>query len=114
MILEPYGGTVLFSSKESGIGHIASKYFLYANNAIVLVGQHADKSAVMACVDMGTGKVRWTKDDAFSKLTSCSSAGKDAILLSTLFFAYKLDANTGAELWKQSPDPKFASMAEPP
>ena len=111
VILEPYGGTVLFSSRESGIGHIASKYFLYTNNAIILVGQSADKKAVMACVDMGTGNVRWTKDDAFSKLTSCSSAGKDAILLSTLFFTYKLDANTGAELWKQSPDPKFAGMS---
>ena len=111
VILEPFGGTVLFNSTASGIGHIASKYFLYANNAIVLVGQRADKTAVMACLDMGTGQVRWTKDDAFSKLTSCSSAGKDAILVSTLFFAYKLDANTGVELWKQSPDPKFASMA---
>lgn len=111
VILEPFGGSVLFSSTESGIGHIASKYFLYANNAIVLVGQRADKSAVMACVDMATGKVRWSKEDAFSKLTSCASAGKDAMLIGTLFFAYKLDANTGAELWKQSPDPKFASMA---
>ena len=111
VILEPFTGKVLFSSTESGIGHIASKYFLYANNAIVVVGQRADKAAVMACVDMGTGQVRWTKEDAFSKLTSCASAGPDAILLSTLFFAYKLDAKTGAELWKQSPDPKFASMA---
>ncbi len=111
VILEPFGGTVLFSSQESGISHIASKYFLYANNAIVLVGQRVDKSPVMACVDMATGKVRWTKEDAFSKLTSCASAGTDAILVGTLFFAYKLDANTGAELWKQSPDPKFASMA---
>lgn len=111
VILEPFRGKVVFSSTESGIGHIASKYFLYANDAIVLVGQRADKTAVMACVDMGTGKVRWTKDDAFSKLTSCASAGKEAILLSTLFFAYKLDANTGAEIWKQTPDPKFASMA---
>lgn len=111
VILEPFGGSVLFSSEESGIDHIASKYFLYANSAIVLVGQRSDKRAVMACVDMATGKVRWTKEDAFSKLTSCASAGKDAILVGTLFFAYKLDANTGAELWKQSPDPKFASMA---
>ena len=55
MIVEPYNGTVLFSSKESGIGHIASKYFLYANNVIVLVGQRPDKTAVMACVDMATG-----------------------------------------------------------
>lgn len=111
VILEPYTGSVLFSSAASGIDHIASKYFLYANNAIVLVGQRSDKTAVMACVDMASGKVRWTKEDAFSKLTSCASAGPDAILLSTLFFAYKLDAKTGAELWKQSPDPKFAGMA---
>lgn len=110
-IVEPFDGTVVFDSRSAGIQRIASRYFLYANNAIVLVGQRADKSAVMACVDMGTGKVRWTKDDAFSKLTACTSAGPDAILLATLFFAYKLDANTGAELWKQSPDPKFASMS---
>lgn len=110
VILETFGGTILFSSTESGIDHIVSKYFLYANNAIVLVGQDAEKKAVMACIDMASGKVRWTKDDAFSKLTSCSSAGKDAILLSTFFFAYQLDANTGTELWKQSPDPRFANM----
>ncbi len=65
----------------------------------------------MACVAMSTGKVRWTKDDAFSKLTSCTRPGKDAIQLITLFFAHKLDANTGEELWKQSPDPDFARMA---
>ncbi|MBK8497862.1 MAG: PQQ-binding-like beta-propeller repeat protein [Flavobacteriales bacterium] len=110
-IVEPFGGQVVFNSRSAGIQRIASRYFLYANNAIVLVGQRADKSAVMACVDMGTGQVRWTKDDAFSKLTACTSAGPDAIVLATLFFAYKLDANTGAELWKQSPDPKFASMS---
>ena len=33
------------------------------------------------------------------------------MLVGTLFFAYKLDANTGEEIWKQSPDPKFASMS---
>lgn len=110
-IVEPFTGQVVFDSRSAGIQRIVSRYFLYANNAIVLVGQRADKTAVMACVDMGTGKVRWTKDDAFSKLTACTSAGPDAIVLATLFFAYKLDANTGAELWKQSPDPKFASMS---
>ncbi|MBL0126773.1 MAG: PQQ-binding-like beta-propeller repeat protein [Flavobacteriales bacterium] len=111
IILEPFAGNVVFNSREAGIMRIASQYFLYANNAIVLTGQRPDKKAVMACIDMGTGKVRFTKEEAFSKLTSCSSAGPDAILLSTLFFVYKLDANTGEELWKKCPDPKFASAA---
>ncbi len=111
LILEPFSGQVVFNSKEAGLSNIASKYFLYENNAIVLVGQKADKTAAMACVDMGTGNVRWTKDDAFSRLTACNSAGPDAIILSTLFFVYKLDANTGAELWKKSPDPAFEKMA---
>jgi len=111
LILEPFSGAVVFNSKEAGIQRIVSTYFLYTNNAIVLVGQKPDKSPVMACIDMGTGKPRWTKDSGFSRLTACSSAGADAILVGTLFFAYKLDANTGDELWKQSPDPKFASMS---
>lgn len=111
LIMEPFSGQVVFNSKEAGLSNIASKYFLYDNNAIVLVGQKADKTAAMACVDMGTGKVRWTKDDAFSRLTACNSAGPDAIILSTLFFVYKLDANTGAELWKKSPDPSYEKMA---
>jgi outer membrane protein assembly factor BamB len=106
-ILEPYGGAVLFSSTTSGITDVTSTHFLYPNNAIVLVGRNAEKKPVMACVDMATARVRWTKDETFSTITGCTSAGKDAVLLSTLFFTYKLDANTGAELWKQTPDPIF-------
>jgi outer membrane protein assembly factor BamB len=111
-IIEPFSGAVVFNSEEAGISNIASKYFLYANNVIVIVGQKADKTATMACVDMGTGKVRWTKDDSFSKLTACNSAGPDALVLSTFFFAYKLDTRTGEEIWKKCPDPKFEKMAE--
>lgn len=110
-VIEPFSGQVVFSSKASGINNIASKYVLPENNALVVVGQKNDKTATMACVDMGTGKVRWTKDDSFSRLTACNSAGPDAILLSTLFFAYKLDALTGNEIWKKSPDPSFEKMA---
>ena len=110
-IVEPFSGNVVFNSQEAGISRIVNKYFLYANNVIILVGQKADKKAAMACVDMGTGKVRWTKDDAFSRLTACNSVGPDALILSTLFFAYKLDTRTGEELWKKCPDPGFEKMA---
>lgn len=110
-VIEPFSGKVVFDSKSASIENIASRYILPENNALVVVGQKADKTATMACVDMSTGKVRWTKDDAFSKLTACNSAGKDAILVGTLFYAYKLDANTGEELWKKSPDPQMEKLS---
>ncbi len=110
-MVEPFSGTTVFSSDAAGISNVTGSWFLYANNAIVVVGQKADKTAAMACVDMNTGAVRWTKDDSFSRVTACNSADPDAILLSTLFFAYKLDARTGAELWKKSPDPAFEKMS---
>ncbi|MBK6369078.1 MAG: PQQ-binding-like beta-propeller repeat protein [Flavobacteriales bacterium] len=107
VIMEPFSGNVVFNSKEAGISKIVNRYFLYPNNAIVVVGQKADKSAAMACVDMGTGKVRWTKDDKFSRLLACNSVGPDELVLSTLFFAYKINTTTGDEVWKKCPDPGF-------
>jgi outer membrane protein assembly factor BamB len=111
VIVEPFSGNVAFDSEEAGISHITSKYFLYANNVIVLAGQKADKTAAMACVDMGTGKVRWTKDDSFSRITACNSAGPDAFLLCTFAYIYKLDAATGQELWKKAPNPEAEKLS---
>jgi len=110
LIVEPFEGRVLFNSREAGISNVTSKYFLYEANVIVVVGQQGPEP-VMACVDMASGKMLWNKSSDFSKLTACVAAGPDEIILSTLFFAYKLNAHTGEELWKQSPDPKFAAMA---
>lgn len=110
-IVEPFSGQVVFSSEQAGISRITSKYFLYANNAIILAGQKADKTAAMACVDMGTGQVRWTKDDSFSRITACNSDGADAILLCTFAFIYKLDAASGKEIWKKAPNPEAEKMS---
>ena len=111
VIVEPFTGTVAFNSEEAGISNITSRYFLYANNVIVLAGQKADKTAAMACVDMGTGKVRWTKDDSFSRITACNSAGPDAFLLCTFATIYKLDAVTGREMWSKAPNPEAEKMS---
>jgi outer membrane protein assembly factor BamB len=110
-IVEPFSGQVVFNSEEAGISRITSRYFLYANNAIILAGQKADKSAAMACVDMGSGKVRWTKDDSFSRITACNSDGADAILLCTFAYIYKLDADSGREIWKKAPNPEAEKMS---
>lgn len=113
-IIEPFEGKILFSSKESGISKIASKYFLYKNNVIILVGYEGgdeEKAPVMVCVDMTTGKKIWTKKSDFSKVSACISLNDKEIILTTLFFAYKINAKTGAEVWKQCIDPAFAKMS---
>lgn len=110
-VIEPFSGHVAFNSSTAGVGHITGKYVLSENNAMIVEGKRTDGTPTLACVDLATGKLRWTKDDSFGKLTACNSAGADALLLSTLMYAYKLDANTGAELWKKCPDPGLEKLA---
>lgn len=110
VVVDPFTGRVLFSAADAGLGTVASNYFIYAAGVIVVVGKKTDGTPHMVCVDMATGKPRWTKEGDFSRLTGCAAAGKDHLLVSSLFFCYKLDAATGDEVWKTTPDPKFASM----
>ena len=110
IVVEPITGRILFSSSDAGITTVASYYFVYEAGVIVVVGKKDEGTPHMVCVDMSTGKPRWTKEGDFSKLTGCAAAGKDHILISTLFFCYKLDANSGEEIWKTTPDPKLAQM----
>lgn len=110
-IIEPFEGKILFSSKESNISKIASKYFLYECSAIIIVGyEGTNKEPVMACIDMGTGKKLWSKSSDFSKVSACVAINENEFILSTLFFTYKINAKTGAEVWKQAIDPSFAKM----
>jgi len=111
-IIEPFEGKILFSSRESNISQIASKYFLYQNSAIIVVGfEGAKKEPIMACIDMGSGKKLWSKSSDFSKVTACVAVNEKEMVLSTLFFTYKINAKTGDEVWKQSIDPAYAKFS---
>lgn len=107
-IIEPFEGKVLFSSKESNISKIASKYFLYESNSIIIVGyEGGGKEPVLACIDMSTGKKLWSKSSDFSRVTACVAVNESEMILSTLFFAYKINSKTGTEIWKKAIDPSF-------
>jgi outer membrane protein assembly factor BamB len=109
-IIEPFEGKILFSSKESNISKIASKYFLYQCNSIIIVGYEGKgKEPIMACVDMVTGKKLWSKSSDFSKVSACIAVSENEMILSTLFYAYKINSKTGDEIWKQAIDPSFAN-----
>lgn len=107
-IIEPFEGKLLFSSTEAGIERISDKYFLYKNNAIVILGYApGQKAPSMVMVDMMTGKKNWSKDGEFSRISACYDLGGDEFVVSTLFYVYKLTVKTGDVKWKKCIDAKF-------
>ncbi len=110
-IIEPFEGKILFSSTQAGLEKISSKYFLYKNSAILLLGYApGQKAPSMVMVDMNTGTKSWSKDGEFSKIVSCIDLGNDEFIVSTLFYVYKMGVKSGDVKWKKCIDVKMEKM----
>jgi hypothetical protein len=110
-IVDPLEGKIVFNSKTAGIEQVNDRYFLYENNKILVIGTTTGgKGTEMVMVDMGSGKKLWSKGGAYTFVTGCRDLPNNEVLLTSAFFASKLNANTGEELWKTSLDPKAAGM----
>lgn len=110
VVVEPFTGAVLFSAADAGIAEVGRQWFLYDLGAIVVAGKTAKGDRLTLCVDMATGKERWRKEGELGRITGCASDGKSGILVSSMFFCYNLDAQTGKENWKKSADPSAEQM----
>jgi hypothetical protein len=110
VIVEPFTGAILFSAADAGIAEVGRQWFLYDQGVIVVAGRKAGGERLMLCVDMAAGKLRWSKDGELGRITGCASDGQKGILVSSLFFCYNLDAQTGNEVWKKSADPSAEKM----
>ena len=111
-IIEPFEGKILFSSTQAGLEKISSKYFLYKNSAILMLGYApGQKAPSMIMVDMNTGSKIWSKDGEFSKIVSCIDLGNDEFIVSTLFYVYKMGVKSGDVKWKKCIDAKLEKMS---
>ncbi len=110
-MVDPIEGKIIFNSKTAGIEQINDKYFLYENNKILVIGTTSGgKGTEMVMVDMSSGKKLWSKGGAYTFITGCRDLPGNEVLVTSAFFASKLNSNTGEELWKTSLDPKAAGM----
>jgi hypothetical protein len=111
-IIDPLEGKILFSSKAANLENVTDKFFLYENYKILVIGNPAsEKSTVLVMVDMGNGKKLWSKSGDFSFTTGVKDLGNDEVLITSAFFASKLKASTGDEIWKSAIDPQTAGMS---
>lgn len=111
-IIDPENGKVVFNAKAVGLEQVSDKFFLYSSSKILVIGTSGGgKNTEMIMVDMNTGGKLWSKSGSFTFVTGVKDAGNDEVLLVSAFFAAKINAATGAELWKQPIDPAIAKMS---
>jgi hypothetical protein len=60
---------------------------------------------------MGTGKKIWSKSGAYSFITGAKDLGNNEVLVTSAFFASRLNASNGEEVWKSAIDPRTAGMS---
>ncbi|MFM7768238.1 MAG: hypothetical protein ACKO9S_10330 [Bacteroidota bacterium] len=111
-IMNPDNGAVVFNAKSVGLEQVTDKFFLYQSGKILVIGTSGGgKNTEMVMVEMASGKKLWSKSGAFTFVTAVKDLGKDEFIALSAFFAAKLNAATGAEIWKTPIDPAMAKMA---
>jgi hypothetical protein len=111
-ILDPENGRVVFNAKSVGLEQVTDRFFLYSSSRILVIGTSGGgKSTEMVMVEMNSGKKLWSKSGSFTFVTAVKDLGKDEVLTLSAFFAAKINAATGDEIWKQPVDPAMAKMS---
>jgi hypothetical protein len=111
-IIDPLQGKIVFNSKEAGIDKVNDQFFLFESSKILVIGTSlTGKNTEMVMVDMQSGKKQWSKSGAYSFTTGAKDLGKNELIIISAFFASKLNAVTGEEIWKTAIDPKTAGMS---
>ncbi len=111
-IVDPLAGKILFSAQAAGLEKITDKFFLYQNGKILVTGTSVSgKSTDLVMVDMATGNKLWSKTGEYSFTTGAKDLGNDEVLITSAFFASKINASTGVEIWKTAIDPKTAGLS---
>lgn len=111
-VVNPLRGSIVFSSKAAGLEQVVDKYFLYLSAKILVIGtSQGSKNTEMVMVDMANGSKLWSKSGAYSFTTGVKDLGNNEVLITSAFFASKINATSGEEFWKTGMDPKTAGMA---
>jgi outer membrane protein assembly factor BamB len=101
-IFDPFDGSLKFNSANAGVSNLKKERFLHRANAIFIAGDDDSGGPVIMVVDNNTGDVRWKLNEKFGNIVSVNEVSGDEFILTTLFYLYKLNSNTGDIVWKKS------------
>ncbi len=113
-VIDPFTGTVLFNSRSQSIADMKYQTFLPKSNSIVVAGDDTEGQPVIASVDAGSGKVNWKLNEKFGRIISINEANEKELIISTLFYVYKLKSSDGSTIWKRSTTAGGDEIADSP
>jgi outer membrane protein assembly factor BamB len=107
-VVEPVEGSLLFSSAATGLTELTNYFFLYRSNCLLAVGyKDEERSPYLAMIDLATGEKKWMRENEFGQITGCLDLGENEFLVSSLFYLYRIDIQTGEVIWKKHVDPQM-------
>ncbi len=104
-IIDPFSGTVRFNSKAQKFAEIQYQTFLPQSGIVIVAGKDSDGNPVIMAVDSATGDTRWTLNEKFGRIVSINEANANELIITTLFYVYKLNSGDGNTIWKNSITP---------
>ncbi len=113
-VVDMFDGKVLFNSYEAGIKEITDQFYLRNQDKLLLFGKlrEGKKSSLLeVMVDLSTGKTLWSKENTYRFVGNIEAVGTDEVLVVSPAFVTKINATTGAEIWKTPVDPLYANSS---
>ena len=111
-ILDPVEGKVVFNSGAAGLEKVTDQYFLYESGKILVIGtSKGGKNTEMVMVEMKSAQKLWSKSGSYSFITGVKDLGNNEVLMTSAFFASRINANDGTEIWKTAIDPRTSNMS---
>lgn len=101
-LIDQFSGKEVFNSTNVGLKEIASYYLLYNSDAILVAGKDINDEPLMVSVKMSNGSLSWSMNEEFGSIIAVNELGNQKLLIVTLFNNYKLNADTGNIIWKET------------
>lgn len=113
-VVDMFDGAVLFNSFDAGIKDISDQFYLRNMDKLLLFGKIRGgkrSSLLELMVDMKTGKTLWSKEQTYRFVGNIEAVGPDEVLVVSPAFVTKINATTGAEIWKTPVNPLYANSS---
>ncbi|MBT8185317.1 MAG: PQQ-binding-like beta-propeller repeat protein [Eudoraea sp.] len=111
-LIDQFSGREVFNSENVGLQDIDGYYLLYNSDGILVAGKSVTGDPLMVSVKMSDGSLSWSMNEEFGRIIAANELENQELLIVTLFNNYKLNANTGEILWKESNSKEAAQVEE--
>ena len=109
-MFDQFSGKEVFNSANVGLQEIASYYLLYNSDTILVAGTDRKGEPLLVSVKMSDGSLSWSMNEKLGSIIAVNELGNQELLMVTLFNNYKLNADSGDIIWKNTTSKENAKI----